>query len=150
MSVYRHGEQDGFFDGLTTYNGTTNLRGGVTVPVGAISRNVQVGRDTTQLVIYLKASDACHFQVQVAHEGSETADDVFADVDNEQYLWHDLWYSGTANVGNSNVIDITIPSGGGAIAIVVPDFEPNWCRLKRIDSGGATLATVTGGWSGAG
>lgn len=144
MATYRHGQRDGLFDGVTTFNQSTNPKGGVNVPAGATSQYVEVGRSADNACVYISASAACSFVVQVAHAGSQNADGTFPDEDQQTYVWHDLYYLGTVGTGNSTLVRIDIPTGGGAIASQIPDWESGWMRLRRSDAGAAV--TVTAGW----
>ena len=145
MATYRHGERDGFWDGVTAFNQSTNPRGGVGVATTNTSRPVQVGRNADNFTIYVACSAQASFVVQVAHAGNETPDDVFPDVDAQTYVWHNLYYAGTAGAGAATQLKIDIPSGGANIATLIPSWEPLWVQLLRSDSFGGTV-TVTAGW----
>lgn len=144
MPTYRHGALDGFFDGVTAYNATTNLRGGVAVNAGNVSIPVQVGRSADNFCFYVNASGASKWQLQVAHQGDQTSEGIFPDpLDaNMSYSWFDVWYLGTSGSGNSTAIYIDM-AGAASIASLVPDWEPNWVRLKCVT--GSNI-TVTAGW----
>ena len=150
MSALRHGKATGFFDGTSTYNASTNLGGGVNVPAGpsTFSAPQEIGRSADNFSFYVQVTSAPAFAtqwvLQAAHSGSFSSEGVFADPDSTAYVWHDAWYLGTVGSGNSTFIRIDIPSGGGAVMSLVPDFTPGWVRLRRADTNGAV--TVIAGW----
>jgi hypothetical protein len=142
MATFRHGYFDGFFDGTTTYNASTNLKGGVAVPGGGtFSAIQQIGRSGDNFGYYVRVTSAPAFvttwQLQVAHSGDPSVEGLSPDPDAQAYVWHDAYYINTAVV-------LTVPSGGGAVMNIVPDFVSGWVRLKRTDANGAV--TVMAGW----
>lgn len=142
MAVFRHGDHDAFFDGVTTYNASTNLVGGVNVPgSGSVSKAIEIGRGGDNFSFYVRVTSAPAFAstwlLQVAHSGDPSVEgNVDVDPSTNAYVWHDAWYLGTSGSGNSTRIEVTVPSGGGAVMSFVPDFAAGWARLKRTDTNG--------------
>lgn len=124
-----------------TINASTNAATGVTVNANDVSSAVLVGRETNMFCWYVSSSGASSFQLQVAHVGEFSAQGIVPDPDDITKVWHDLWYIGNSNVGNStpNVITFT---ASGAIASLIPDFEPGYVRLKCLT--GTTVTVIAG------
>lgn len=143
MTTYRHGNKSGFFDGATTFNQSTAPGGGVAVPAGpaTFSAAQQVGRSADNFCVYITTSGTSTWQIQVAHSGNQTSDEIFPDIDAQTFVWHDLYYLGTGTNGGALQF---IFSGAGSFASLIPDWEPAWVRLRRVDAGAAV--TVTAGW----
>ena len=129
MGSRRRGEKDIFWNAAT-------------VSSGDVSTAIQTGRDADNFAIYIQTSGASAFQVQVAHIGDQTADGVLPDPDAQNFVWHDLWYLGNSGQGNSTPITLTF-SGAGALATLIPDYEPDWTRLKCTSG---SSVTVTAGF----
>lgn len=149
MSTRRHGVRDGFFDGTTAWNLTTNPGGGTGVGPGAVSKQAMIGRSGDNFSFYISVAGTPGFtttwQLQAAHTGSLDAQAIYPDPDTQTYIWHDVWYLGTTGAGNSTLVNITIPTGGGARMTLVPDFTPGWVRLLRSDANVGNV-TVTAGY----
>jgi hypothetical protein len=148
MAARRHGSRTAFFDGSTTFNQATNPRGGVSVPAGATSQPVNIGRSADNFSFFVQVTGAPAFAtqwfLQVGHMGSESSQGIYPDESTAPTVWYDAYYLGTSGAGNSTAIRIDIPSGGGAIMSYVPDFNSGWVRLHRTDANAA--CTVTAGW----
>lgn len=155
MTVTRHGNRLGFFDGTSTYNATTNLGGGVNVPVGAFSAPQEIGRTTNSLAVFLKVGAGAFitkWQLQASHSGGmNNSQGEPIDQDAVTQIWHDVWYYGMVPVtepygtqGATNV-SFWLPSGGGAVVNYLPDFVSGWIRLARVDTSNAAV-TVSAGW----
>lgn len=149
MTMPRHGDRFGFFDGTTTYNASTNLGGGVGVTgSNSFSKIAEIGHSADDFAIYISVTGSPAFVtdwvLQASHSGGWTSEGVYQDKDSLAQSFHDAWYLGTTGTGNSTLIKISIPSGGGAIMSIIPDFSPGYVRLKRTDANGAV--TVTAGW----
>lgn len=148
MAILRHGSRTGFWDGVGTFNQSTLPGGGVGVTTGATSAPQELGRGADNFSVYVQVTSApafiSTFLLQIAHSRGINADGTPADQNAASEIWHDAWYLGTAGAGNSTRIEITIPIGGGAIAMLVPDFTAGWARLKRTDANAAV--TVIAGW----
>lgn len=109
---------------------------------GATSNGVQVGRDVNQFTFFVNSSGTGTFLLQVAHVGAFSAEGILPDPDQAPNVWHDLWYLGTSGLGNSTQVQIN-GTGAFTVASIVPDFEPNWVRLKCT---AGTAITVTAGF----
>lgn len=138
MATRRHGSTTAFFDGTSTFNQGTNPRGGVNVPAGAFSQPVNIGRSGDNFSFFVKVTGAPAFAtqwfLQLAQMGNESGQGVYPDQSAPPTDWYDAYYLGTAGVGNSTPIRIDIPSGGGNIMSIVPDFTNGWVRLRRSDA----------------
>lgn len=111
----------------------------VAVAAGNTSNAVQLGRYVNNVAFYITTNGASAFTVQVAHSGGTSAG-TLPDPDDQTFVWHDAYYLGTGT--NGSVLTVTF-AAAGSIAMIVPDFEPNWIRLKRTD-GGASVNVVAG------
>lgn len=148
MTVRRHGLESGFFDGVTTFNQSTNPGGGLTVPVGATSAIVEVGRSGDNFSFYVNVTNggapATQWWLQVAHTGTPDGQGNYPSPPGETYQWHDAYYLGTSAAGNSTKIYVDIPATGGAIMSFVPDFCAGWVRLRRSDANAGTVNVIAG------
>jgi hypothetical protein len=128
-----------------TLGGTNGL-----VPQGASvstgtqnSAAVQTGRGTCFLAIYVSSSVTASFNVQTAHAGAFTGQGIPPDPDDQSFTWCNLVYLSTSATGLGTPIVIN-GTGAWATCIIVPDFEPDWIRLQRTDSG--STASVFAGF----
>lgn len=123
----------------------SNVATGVTVNANDVSAAVQVGRDTNMFALYINTSGTSTFQLQVAHVGEFSSQGIMPDPDDITKVWHDLWYLGNSGVGNATPCTVAF-SSSGAIATIVPDFEPNWVRLKCTVGTGVTVYAGFEAW----
>ncbi|HMD82612.1 MAG TPA: hypothetical protein VKE92_14955 [Anaerolineales bacterium] len=119
----------------------SNVAVGESVSANAVSRAVQVGRGTNMFCWFVSSDGASSFQLQAAHVGEFSSQGTVPDPDDITKVWHDLWYMGNSASGNStnNLITFT---GSGTIASIIPDFEPDWVRIKCIT--GTTVTVIAG------
>lgn len=96
----------------------------------SVSTAVEVMRDTDQLAIYITSSGATTISLEVAHSGAVNPDGTGSDSNASD--WGQLYYLDTP-------IQIAFTSAG-SLAMIVPDFEPGWIRLRT-----SAAATLTAG-----
>ena len=116
----------------TSFWGTVDAAGvaqPVSVSANGTSNAVQVGRKTSMFTFFINSSGASTFQLQVAHVGDPGSQGTLADPTGQTFIWYDLWYLGNSGTGNSTPVTIAF-SGAATIASIIPDFEPDWVRLK--------------------
>ncbi len=128
----RRGKRTSFWGTIDS----SNVAQAVAVTQGTASAAVQLGRKTNMFAFFISSSGASIFTLQAAHVGDVSAQGVLPDPDDQTLVWYDLWYLGNSGTGNSTPITLTFTTSA-TLASIVPDFEPDWVRLKRTDAGGS-------------
>lgn len=134
-TVRRHGNLAGFWNG-------------VVVNANDKSNYQNVGRESDQMLIYIKTSGASAFQVQVAGSTGDTTEGISVDIDEATLLpagsaqWYDYNYQNnlTANGGSLGLITL---AGAAAVAVGLPDWVGGYVRLLCTSG---TTVTVTAGF----
>jgi hypothetical protein len=103
------------------------------VAPGGTSTAVALPRGVEQVLVNITVNAATTVSLEVAHHGALTAEGNEPDQSTPPATFYQLYYIDTA-------VQIVFASAGSA-AILVPDFEPAWIRLR---SSGA--ATITAGF----
>ena len=112
-----------------------------TVSANAISLAGEIGRNGAgeQFCIYITVDKASTFQIQVAHTGDIASDGTGTDQEALDLSLAANWY----DLGIQGVNQVITFTGAGNQAYMIPQFEPNWVRLKCLT--GSSVA-VTAGW----
>jgi hypothetical protein len=116
---------------------TTAFWNNIAVGSGGVSNEVAVGREITQVAIYVNSSAATTVTIQVAHHGNLDSSGLDPDHDSVVRDYHDLVYT--------NIPIQLVFASAGKQAVIIPDFEPEWLRLKS-----SAASTITAGWEATG
>src|SRR5690348_9092143 len=103
------------------------------VLANGVSSAVILPRGSEQVVINITVSAATTVSLEVAHHGTLTPEGNEPDESNPPSTFYQLYYIDTP-------VQVVFTIAGSA-ALIVPDFEPEWIRLR---SSGA--ATITAGY----
>lgn len=134
-SFARAGSATAFWDGTSTFNQSTNPGGGVTVSAGGTSKKVIMARGAEQVTLFVTVSAATTVSLEAAHHGALTAEGNEPDAS-----------SPPADAAFGTVYYINTPcsitfASAGTVAMIIPDFEPAWVRLRS-----SAVATITAGF----
>lgn len=108
----------------------TSFWNNVSVGVSGVSTAVEVMRDSDQFCVFITSSGATTVSLEVAHSGAINADGTLTDLVVSD--WGQLYYINTP-------VQMVF-SSAGSVAMIVPDFEPGWVRLRS-----SAAATITAG-----
>lgn len=103
------------------------------VGINGVSTAAILPRGSEQIAIYVTVSAATTISVEVAHHGNLTADGQEPDQSSPPANFFQLYYI-------DSPVQIVFASAGSA-AIIIPDFEPEWVRLRS-----SAAATITAGY----
>jgi hypothetical protein len=103
------------------------------VGVGGTSTPVLLPRGSEQIVFYITVGGATTVSVEVAHHGSLAANGEEPDQSNPPATFFPISYINTV----CNVVF----AGAGSAALLIPDFEPAWIRLRS-----TAATTITAGY----
>lgn len=110
----------------------TSFWNNVAVGVAGVSNVVEVPRGAEQVAVFVTVSAATTVTVQIAHHGANTSQGSEPDHGVLPTNFFNLYYINTACQ--------IVFAAAGSIAMIIPDFEPNWIRLSS-----SAAATITAG-----
>lgn len=108
----------------------TSFWNAAAVGAAGTSTPVEVMRDADQIAVFITVSAATTVSIECAHSGTVNADGTNTDANANN--WGQLYYIDTPAQ--------MVFASAGAVAWIIPDFEPGWIRLRS-----SAAATITAG-----
>jgi hypothetical protein len=103
------------------------------VLLNGVSNAVNLPRGVEQVSIFITVSAATTVSLEVAHHGSLTSEGNEPDESSPPSTWFQFYYIDTP-------VQVAFTTPGSAV-LNVPDFEPEWIRLRS-----SAAATITAGY----